>query len=167
MIQTCQNLRIFLVTLFVFLSLPAGNGSASVPEVMDLKIQADHLLKQGQIERAIPLYETVLQKDGRFANAYYNLATAYYLQNELEKALENLEAFVRLRPHDAEALYNLGCLKLRKGAFQEAWKCFLKAEHCPCTRSISTQIKKALHFSKGLQSQDPETQKLIAYLLTI
>ena len=85
MIQTCQNLRIFLVTLFVFLSLPAGNGSASVPEVMDLKIQADHLLKQGQIERAIPLYETVLQKDGRFANAYYNLATAIISRMSLKR----------------------------------------------------------------------------------
>ncbi len=139
---------------------------ASPAPPLDLKIAADRLLKQHQIERAIVLYERVLREDGEFANAHYNLATAYYLQGDLWKAMLSLEAFLRFRPDDAEALYNLGCLKLRVGAFEEAWHCFLRAENCPSTRLVSRKIKEALHFMKDLELQNPETKDLLAYLFT-
>lgn len=150
--------------LLIFLH--GGLAVAAPSEPSHLKVKADQMLKHGQLDEAIILYQRVLEKEGRFANAYYNLATAYYLRNEFEKATKNLEAFVRLRPNDGEALYNLGCLKLRTGAFQEACRCFLRAQGCPCAHSISRKIKEALHFTKDLQNQNPETQKLVAYLLT-
>lgn len=152
--------------LFVF-PLAGSTRAAPPPRIFDLKVEADTLLKQGQIERAISLYETVLKEDARFANAHYNLATAYYLRGNLGKAAESLEVFLELKPEDAEALYNLGCLKMRLGNFDDAMKCFLKAENCPCSRLISRKIKEALHFTKGLRTENPETQKLLAYLLTL
>lgn len=153
---------IFLAGSLLF----GGSLAWAAPNGVQLKIEADHLLKQGELSRAISLYEQVLDEDRSFANAYYNLATAYYLQGELAKAAFNLERFVRLRPKDAEALYNLGCLKIRLGALNEAVKCFLRAEKCPCTRLISRKIKEALRFTKDLHGQDPETQKLLAYVLS-
>lgn len=157
-----------LAGAFLFVSPLAGSTQAAPPaRISDLKVEADTFLKQGQIERAISLYETVLKEDVHFANAHYNLATAYYLKKDTEKAAESLEAFLRLAPEDAEALYNLGCLKIRLGHFDEAMKCFLKAENCPCSRLISRKIKEALRFTKGLRTENPETQKLLAYLLTL
>lgn len=152
--------------LLLLLLLHGGSGQAAVSQAFDLKVEADRLLKQGKIEQAIPLYEKALQQDAAFANTRYNLATAYYLQGKIEKAAENLEAFVNLHPNDAEVLYNLGCLKLRLGVFEEAWACFLKARGCPCSRLMSQKIKEALHFMKDLQNQNPETQQLVAYLVT-
>ena len=137
------------------------------PQILHLKVEADQLLKQGQIERAISLYQKVLRKDERFANAYYNLATAYYLRGELGKAADNLEVFLQFHPEDGEALYNLGCLKIKFGSFGEAMDCFLKAENHPSSRLISHKIKEALRFTKDLRRENPETQNLIAYLLTL
>jgi len=155
------------VSLFLLSLGGRAYAAAPSPQVFDLKVQADQLLKQGQIERAISLYETLLKEDRGFANAHYNLATAYYLKGELGKAVESLEAFLHFQPDDAEALYNLGCLKIRLGDFDEAMNCFLKAENCPCSRLISRKIKEALRFTKGLRSENPETQNLIAYLLKL
>lgn len=132
--------------------------------VSNLKVQADLLLKAGRVKDAIPLYEEVLKQDGKFANAHYNLATAYYLTNKFEKAAACLEAFVRLSPSDAEAFYNLGCLKLRLGAFREAEDCFSRASQSPSR--LSRKIEEALRFTKGLREQPAETQKVLAYLLS-
>lgn len=152
--------------LSLLLFLYGGKGEAALSQTFDLKVKADRILKQGEIVQAISLYEKVLGEDSSFANAYYNLATAYYLQGNIQKAAENLEEFVKLRPKDAEALYNLGCLKLRLGSFKEACVCFLRAKRCPCRGCISKKIKEALLFMKDLHTQRPETQQLIAYLIT-
>lgn len=165
--RTLRGFQVLLgVALFIF-SLPEGAQAASPPQILNFKIEADQFLKQGQIEQAISRYKAVLKKDGRFANAHYNLATAYYLKGDMKRAAESLEAFLRLAPEDSEALYNLGCLKIRLGHFDEAMKCFLKAENCPCSRSISRKIKEALRFTKGLRTENPGTQKLLAFLLTL
>ena len=165
--QLTQGWKVLLGVSLLLLCLSEGANAATPPQVLNLKIKADRHLQGGQIERAILLYERVLREDSAFANAYYNLATAYYVKGNLWKALESLEAFLQLRPEDAEALYNLGCLKLRLGNFDEAMKCFLKAENCPCSRLISRKIKEALRFTKGLRTENPEIQELLAYLLTL
>ena len=161
-----RKLGILTVSLWlVTLGLSPADASVS-SESLSLKVRADQLLKRGRINQVIPMYERVLQRDRNFANAYYNLATAYFLQGNLEKAISNLETLVSLEPKDAEALYNLGCLKLRLGAFEEARECFLRAKDCPSTGMISQKIKEALQFVKDLSHQNPETQKLLAYVLS-
>ena len=162
------GLKVWVGASFFLLFLGGGAYALSPSQQgLNLKVQADQLLKQGRIEQAISLYETVLKEDKGFANAHYNLATAYYLKGELGKAAESLKAFLHFQPNDAEALYNLGCLKIRLGDFDEAMKCFLRAENCPCSRLISRKIKEALRFTKGLRNENPKTQQLIAYLLTL
>ena len=164
-----KALRLALPLLLLL--LVGGNGKAveagsANPQAFDLKVRADLLLKRGRLEPAISLYEKTIRRDPYFANAYYNLATAYYLQGRFLKAAENLEKFAALHPQDAETLYNLGCLKLKLGKIEEAKDCFSSAAGCPCNPQISQKIKEALQFMKDLQSQTPEAQDLIAYLLT-
>lgn len=163
--------RIFLVKKMVLgmfvavLVFPAGLTQAFSHETIASKMRADALLKRGRIEAAVSLYEKAVQKEPGFANSYYNLATAYYLKGNIRKALENLETFVSLRPTDAEALYNLGSLKFRIGAFEEAQGYFQRAQDCPSSVLLYQKITQALDLLKGLR-QNPETQKLLAYLLT-
>ena len=166
MSQTTRKLKVLAGALLVFLSLTGSAQAQTSPQLLNLKGEADQLLKRGQIERAVSRYQIVLREDRHFANAHYNLATAYYLQGDLGKAAESLKAFLNLQPQDAEALYNLGCLKIRLASFDEAMKCFLKAVDCPCSRLISQKIKEALRFTKDLHRENPETQQLMAYLLT-
>lgn len=158
-----NNMNRMWILLFLFL-FPTSAG-AFVSEAKELKIKADQLLKQGRIVPAIQLYEKVLEKNRDFANAHYNLATAYFQQGEIKKAVFHLEEFVRLRPHDAEALYNLGCLKLRLGSLEEASKCFRQARDCSSSLLMSQKIREALHFLKDLSRQNPQTQNLFTYLL--
>jgi len=147
-------------------ALLGGEAHAGQEAVIQSKIRADQMLKQGQIGPAIQLYEGVLAEDRRFANAYYNLATAYYLEGNLTKAAENLESLLRLHPGDAEARYNLACLKIRLGDFAGARGDFLKAEAVPSPPLICQKIKEALLFMKGLENQGPEDRRLLAYLIT-
>lgn len=142
-------------------------AEAQSSPLLEMKVRADSLLKQGELVRAISLYEKVLRQDAKFANTYYNLATAYYLEGKLQKAIQNLEAFLKLHPQDAEALYNLGCLKLRVGGLEEAWDCFVQAEKCPSSESISKKISEALRFTKDLRNEAPETQDLVAFLVSL
>jgi tetratricopeptide (TPR) repeat protein len=140
---------------------------AQGPQITSIKVQADQLLKQGKTDRAISLYEKVLQEDRNFANAYYNLAVAYYLRGNFKKATENLESFLELKPEDTEGHYNLGSLQLRLGEFDEARKSFQAAEKCPsCPPGMSERINKALQVMKDLENETPEAQRLIAYLVS-
>jgi len=134
---------------------------------LSLKVNADRLLKLGEIDSAISLYERAVQRDGRSANVHYNLATAYYLKGEIAKAVESLEKFITLRPQDAEALYNLGCLKFKMGSADGAMDCFLRAVDCPLSPLISQKITEALQFMKDLRRQDPKTQEFSSYLATL
>ena len=156
-----------LALLAVFLCLVQATASAASVGTIEKKIEADRLLKKGWIEKAIPLYEEVIRENKRFSNAYYNLATAYYLEGDLEKAVQNLEAFLRIEPLDIEARYNLGCLKLRMGKFEEAQKHFQWALDGPSRSSLFLpKIKEALLLLKDLHNQNPQNRQLLAYLLT-
>lgn len=162
--RTLRKLEVVATLVLMVLLQPAG-AFARDTNAYGLKLEADQLLKSGQIEQAILLYERVLRKNPYFANAYYNLATAYFLKNDVEKSALNLEAFLKLYPNDAEVLYNLGCLKLRLGTHKEALSYFQRAEGLPCSRLILKKTKEALLFMKDLQSQNHDAQRLIAYLL--
>lgn len=136
-----------------FLCLFQTAASAESEGTMEKKMAADRLLKKGRIEKAISLYEEVLREEGRFANAHYNLGTAYYLAGNLEKAVQNLEDFLQIQPFDAEAWYNLGCLELRLGRFKDAQAHFQSALDCPaCPSVFLPKIKEALLLASSLIS---------------
>ena len=138
------------IAMASFVFCYAGQAEAFSPQVLSIKMRADALLKKGEVKRSVLLYEKVLREEPHFANVYYNLATAYYLQGEMGKALENLERFIELNPYDAEALYNLGCFKLRVGDFNAADVCFQRARDCSTSSELGQNIRQALQFLKDL-----------------
>lgn len=162
------NLILWLATILPVISFPDTiEASSSSSKFFETKVHADTLLKSGHIEAAIPLYEKAIEGNPKFANAYYNLATAYYLRGQVLKAVENLEIFVTLKPRDSEALYNLACLKLKLGNWGDAEEYFFAALDCSSSPFFCQKIKEALQFMKDLRRENPETEKLIAALLSL
>ena len=132
------------IGVFLFMQFAqASQADVISPQLLASKMRADRLLKEGRLGPSIFLYEKILAQEPSMANAYYNLATAYYLLGNTEKTLENLEIFVGLRPQDAEALYNLGCLKLRAGALTKAQHYLLQAQACSPALPLEQKIKEA------------------------
>lgn len=74
---------------------------------------ADSLYEQGKYERAIPVYETLLQKNGPSPQLYYNLGNSYYKTNAVGLAILNYERTLKYKPGDDDAKYNLGLANLR------------------------------------------------------
>lgn len=148
------TLSIAFGILMMVVCNPSFALEATPSDILAAKAQADTLLKRGQIDEAIPLYEEVIGRDKRFANAHYNLATAYYLQGNVIRAADALETFLTLRPRDGEALYNLGCLKLRQGNFFAAERYFQDAKACSSLDFLNQKIKEALDFLKGLRQSN-------------
>lgn len=66
--------------------------------------------KLHQPERALTVYNTILQQDSSFVTAIYNIGYIYlvYAKNP-EKALPYFEKAIHLHPNYVEALYNAGC----------------------------------------------------------
>jgi tetratricopeptide (TPR) repeat protein len=71
----------------------------------------DYYIQNNNVNSAIKHYEMALQKDNLLMPVYSNLATAYSLVNNFEKAKETLDSWILLepdlsRPHFLKALLN-------------------------------------------------------------
>ena len=75
--------------------------------------------KTGSYRNALNYYNTALQYDSLYVNAYINRGTVYASVNELETAKKDFQKAVELEPYNIKAMYNLGLVYLRQGAFQE------------------------------------------------
>ncbi len=78
------------------------------------------LLYQNRIAKAIELFETVTDIDPNYASAHFNRALCFLARDEEEQAEEALDAFLRLRPHDARALKEKAYLQASRREYQEA-----------------------------------------------
>jgi tetratricopeptide (TPR) repeat protein len=78
------------------------------------------LLFQGQIARAIDLFEAAVEIDSAFPPSYFNLALCHMARNDRVAARSNLQQYLRLRPHDARALRELAFLDALEGQHEAA-----------------------------------------------
>lgn len=88
---------------------------------------ADHAYLEGKIafatgdmEAAEAAYRKGLEADPDHSLSANGLAIALSEQDKRADALAFLEGFLRAHPHDAVALYNLGCLLAHEGRTEEA-----------------------------------------------
>jgi tetratricopeptide (TPR) repeat protein len=56
----------------------------------------------------------------RLAIAFYNRGTAYTAKNQYDRAVEDLDQAIRLKPNFAEAFYNRGNAYAGKGQYDRA-----------------------------------------------
>jgi spermidine synthase len=89
--------------------------------------EAFTLAKQGQIDKAIALYRTMLEILPGDERAHYNLATLLKRQGRFDLAISHYAEAVRLKPDYTYAHYNLGELAERQGRMEEAAEHYRRA----------------------------------------
>ena len=70
------------------------------------KAEADSAYTDGQYQKAIQLYDSLLSK-GVSAELYYNLGNSYYRMDDMTHAVLNYERALLLSPGDADIRFNL------------------------------------------------------------
>jgi len=92
--------------LFTFLLLFLSYQFSPVTCGAVTKAEADSAYVQGNYQKAIELYSTLL-KEGQSADIYYNLGNAYYRTEEITQAILAYERALLLSPGDADIRFNL------------------------------------------------------------
>ena len=114
--ENAQNLlnRVGLATLLFFLWFSALNGAEVQTQDVARTFQSGNdSYAQGNYRAAIEQYEKVLQTPVVNEVVLYNLANAYFKNNQLGKAILRYEQAHRLAPRDRDIRQNLNFARLR------------------------------------------------------
>jgi tetratricopeptide (TPR) repeat protein len=89
--------------------------------------QARKCLKQGDVPQAEQLYEQAVAQDPGHIGAHEGLATAAFISQKYERAIELYRRVLQLDPRRPQPLVNIGAIHNRQGEFQQAAKILRQA----------------------------------------
>lgn len=89
--------------------------------------KASRLEDEGDMEGAIGVYNSAIEKYPQQIGGYYKLALLYHSLGKADEAIENFQRAGALYPNDASIFNNLGTLYYSKGMFNEAEESLRKA----------------------------------------
>lgn len=78
------------------------------------------LLFQNRIDQAMDVFDTVTDLVPSFAPAHFNRALTFLAQDDVPQAERSLDAFLRLKPNDPQALKEKAFLVAQRGEYREA-----------------------------------------------
>ncbi len=165
--------KTFMIALLIgIITLTGGVNIALAQEISlrPLKDKADDLLYNYQVLPALELYQEIISRDPDFANCYYNMAICYKELKQFDKAYESLAKFVRLKPSDSEAYFNMGIMQVYLGNDANARELLLKARALHPSKDIKKRIQDALdHLEPNLFPEDSlaEIQAYLSELQTV
>jgi tetratricopeptide (TPR) repeat protein len=87
-----------------------GFGATSA---LDIYHQANIAYQQKEYVKAIELYENILSQGNTSPELYYNLANAYYKNNDVPHSILNFERALKMDPKDEDAQFNLKIASLK------------------------------------------------------
>lgn len=85
------------------------------------------LYQEGQYDQAIENFESVLEENPDFAEAYYNIGMAYLKKGELDNAMARMERAIELKSDFIQAYFGLGQVYMEKGEKDKAIHIFQQA----------------------------------------
>ena len=109
------------------LKKPPSEAAPSPSSWEELFQQAQSLQQQGQLERAIELYSTCVERAPERAEAYYKRGNSLNTLGRLELALEDYDRAISLNPSHTYALCNRGVVLNQLGRRDEALASFDRA----------------------------------------
>ena len=163
-------LGLFVGVVAIFLAVsygfrPSGQGPASEADddgrrqreaaFIDAMNSGKNFLDQGRqgAAKAIDSFTTARSLNAASEDVFLNLANAYLLNNEPEKASEAAQGAIELNRNLPAAYYLLGCSDLRRGRFEEALKSLQIAKDLDHTiNAVSFQLGRA---HQGLGQWEP------------
>ena len=81
--------------------------------------------KEGNIEKGMKTYNTLLEINPFSDNAWYNLGILFIKNKELDLAISCYDYALAISPSHAEALFNKGNALVHLGRYQEAFDCYI------------------------------------------
>jgi tetratricopeptide (TPR) repeat protein len=88
--------------------LPASNGFAQAVNVQNLFLAAVQAEEAGEKNRAIALYEQIIERDARYAPAFINLGTIFFHLRRYGRAEELYRRATEIDPSYVLAFFDLG-----------------------------------------------------------
>ena len=153
--------HIFTAILITSLLMGVGTafGQNATSKFQPLKNKADDFLAACKTKCALNLYQEIISEEPEFANCYYNMAICYNELKQFDKAYSSLEKFVRLKPQDSEAFFNMGIMKVYLGDNDKARTLLLKARALHPSLGIKRRIQDALdHLEPSLFPEESLAQ---------
>ncbi|RKU19300.1 hypothetical protein C6500_11410 [Candidatus Poribacteria bacterium] len=94
-------------------------------EIADLKVQSHYNLglayyQGGKIEKAIAAYQTAIQLEPNFADAYGGLGVIYRRTGDLDAAIRHCQKAIKIAPENIEFHQNLTQIYWQKGMYDRA-----------------------------------------------
>ena len=94
-------------------------------EIADLKVQSHYNLglayyHNDQIEKAIVAYQTAIQLEPNFADAYGGLGVIYWRTGDLDAAIRHCQKAIKIAPENIEFHQNLTRIYWQKGMYDAA-----------------------------------------------
>jgi predicted O-linked N-acetylglucosamine transferase (SPINDLY family) len=80
-----------------------------------------------KLDKAIICWQTAIDWDPEYVDAYYNLGTAYNQLQDYEQSAQVFEQAIKLKPNYPEALYNLGLTLVKLNRLDDAIQSYQKA----------------------------------------
>ena len=151
-----------LDTLFGRLQVSDNNGEAAAltQQIWEIWHQSDNdvvydLMSKGIEEMSIGNYDValsafkkVVEVEPKFAEGWNKRATVYYLMQEYESSIRDIERTLELEPRHFGALSGLGLIFLamgNEGAALEAFEAALKVNpHLPGARTRAEQLRRRI-----------------------
>ena len=135
----------------------------------------DYYYKQKNIERAIKEYQMALQMDSLLTPVYTNLATAYNIVGNNDKALLTLSTLIELEPNFGRAFYLRGLLFYEVGDTDQAivdlkkaivldpynYRAFYNLANLYYSTSVFSAAEKVMREGLILQPNSPEGLQLL------
>ncbi len=85
-------------------------------EVVDRKLEAGILaMRLGRMKDAIGRFSEVIEMAPEFAEGWNKRATAYYLNGELAKSMQDIQETLSLEPRHFGAISGMGLIFLQRG----------------------------------------------------
>lgn len=113
--KTISYILLFLMLPFAATTVQAETTGANTAEqptatptenTISKKV-GDEAYDRKEYDKAIGIYEAVIEESGATSGLYYNLGNAYFRSNEIGKAILNYERALRIDPTDEDIKTNL------------------------------------------------------------
>ena len=97
------------------------------PEMEKELNEGTRLMGHQQLEQALKVFRSLIEKCPSFSEAHNKLATILYFMGQYEESVRECEETLRMNPHHFGALNGMGLCLFNLHQYEEAIECFKKA----------------------------------------
>lgn len=141
---TSDPLEASQATMLIW-SLWIESGDDSIDRLVE---EGQDAAAAGDLDRAIAIFDDVVEKRPDFSEGWNRRATYLYLARHFERSAADVERVLALEPRHFGALSGLGLIRLEQGDQRGALEAFERAlvvnPHLPAARLHVDQLRRAL-----------------------